>query len=290
LACLTLFIYLNFKEMTIKYSSILLLSVIITLNSCKKEETTTPDEKGSFNIEFENQVNDAALVLGNKDYINANGDHFTIDVLKYYVSNITLTKADGSSYKIPENYLLIDAEKPSSLINSLKDIPVGDYTKISFVIGVDKERNLAGAQTGALDPAQGMFWTWNSGYIFVKMEGTSPQSTAADKSLTFHIGGIVDPNNTIRTFSTDFTTGNPLRIRTDKKPQLHFKVNVASLFTGKENISFANLNLTMGGANSVRIADNYVNGFSNWIISIINREKAKSLPVAQLERSDFIRL
>jgi hypothetical protein len=247
--------------MALKNTFMLIFAAIaISFTSCKKEKITEIDEKGNFVIEFDNVVNDVSLVLDSKDYVNASGETFKVSAFKYYVSNISLTKSDGSVYKVPECYILVDAAKASTLLNELKDVPVGDYTSISFIIGVDKERNLAGAQTGALDPAQGMFWTWNSGYIFVKMEGTSPQSTAADKSLTFHIGGIVDPNNTIRTFSTDFTTGNPLRIRTDKKPQLHFKVNVASLFTGKENISFANLNLTMGGANSVRIADNYVNG------------------------------
>ncbi len=240
----------------------MVLCTLLTLafTSCKKEEVINSNEKGSFTIEFENKVNGVPLVLNTQNYQNSNGESFNISTFKYYVSNIRLTKADGSFYTIPESYFLIDAAKLSSLLNNIKDIPAGDYTKISFIIGVDKERNLAGAQTGALDPTLGMFWTWNSGYIFVKLEGTSPQSTSTDKSLTFHIGGIVDPNNTIRTFSTDFSTGNPLRIRGDKNPQVHFSANAGSLFTGKQNISFTNLNFTMGGANAVIIANNYANG------------------------------
>lgn len=249
---------MNIKNISIAFA--VLFTLVFT--SCKKDDNTnTPtDEKGAFTLEFENVVNSNPLVLETQNYTNANGDSFNVSVFKYYVSNIKLTKADGSVYSAPESYILVDAAKPASLLNSLNNIPAGDYTKISFIIGVDKDRNLAGAQTGALDPALGMFWTWNSGYIFVKFEGTSPQSTAANKSLTFHIGGIVDPNNTIRTFSTSFSAGNPLRIRADKKPQLHFKVNVASMFTGKQNIKFNTLNFTMGGANSVIVADNYVDG------------------------------
>lgn len=251
----------NFKKMTIKHISILLISTIaISLVSCKKDSVPTNDEKGALTLEFDHIVNSEPLVLETKDYQNANGDSFKVTVFKYYISNITLTKADGSSYKVPESYYLIDASKPSSFLNNVNDIPAGDYTNISFIIGVDKERNLAGAQTGALDPTLGMFWTWNSGYIFVKMEGSSPQSTAANHTLTFHIGGIIDPNNTIRTYSKDFVSGNPLRIRADKKPQLHFKVNVASLFTGIENTDFSTLNFTMGGANSVKVANNYATG------------------------------
>jgi len=246
--------------MNIRNIAMAMLCLTFLFTACKKDKEVTPEEKGSFNVEFENQVDGEALVLDTKTYTNANGDQYNINTFKYYVSNVTLTKADGGTYVVPESYYLVDASKASSSLVTVSDVPAGDYTKISFLIGVDKERNTSGAQTGALDPALGMFWTWNSGYIFLKLEGTSPQSTAANNKLTFHIGGFTEPNNTIRTFTANINTANPLRIREDKRPQLHFKVNVASLFKGKQNISFANLNTTMGGANSVIVADNYENG------------------------------
>ncbi|PWS28975.1 hypothetical protein DHW03_03840 [Pedobacter yonginense] len=238
-----------------------LLCPLIFLTSCKKnDDTVTPDTKSTFTMEFENQVNGAPLVLNTTSYKNAKGEDFKINIFKYYVSNIKLSKADGTVYLIPESYFLIDAAKSDSQEITLKDIPTGDYTRVEYTIGVDYARNFAGAQTGALDPTNGMFWTWNSGYIFVKFEGTSPQSTAANNALTFHIGGVLDPNNTIRTFATDINAANPLRIRTDKKPDMHFIVNAAALFTGKADVSFSKLNFTMGGENSVLVANNYANG------------------------------
>ncbi|RBQ07682.1 MbnP family protein [Pedobacter miscanthi] len=238
-----------------------LVCPIILLSSCKKStEEVTPDAKSTFSIEFENQVNGSPLVLNTTTYKNAKGEDFKINIFKYYVSNIKLSKADGTTYLIPESYFLIDASKAESTNITLKDVPTGDYTKIEYTIGVDYARNFAGAQTGALDPINGMFWTWNSGYIFVKLEGTSPQSTDTGNKLTFHIGGVTDPNNTIRTFATEINSANPLRVRTDGKPNMHFIVNAAALFTGKTDISFASLNFTMGGANSVIVANNYTNG------------------------------
>lgn len=247
--------------MKFSYYLLACLCPIILFSSCKKSnDEISPDTKSSFTIEFENQVSGSPLVLNTATYKNANGDDFKINVFKYYVSNIKLSKADGSSYAIPESYFLIDASKSESTHITLNDVPAGDYTKIEYTIGVDYARNFAGAQTGALDPINGMFWTWNSGYIFVKLEGTSPQSKAANNLLTFHIGGVVDPNNTIRTFATDINAANPLRVRADGKPNMHFIVNAAALFTGKTNINFGTLNFTMGGANSVLVADNYANG------------------------------
>ncbi|WP_443939111.1 MbnP family protein [Pedobacter sp. MW01-1-1] len=243
------------------YSYILaILCPIILFSACKKDVEIATESKGAFNLQFENLVNGNPLVLNTTIYKNAKGEDFTIRTFKYYISNIKLSKADGSSYLIPESYFLVDASKEESSLITLKDIPAADYTKIEYTIGVDYARNFAGAQTGALDPINGMFWTWNSGYIFVKLEGTSPVSVAAANALTFHIGGVLDPNNTIRTFSAEINSSNPLRIREDKKPQMHIMVNAAAMFTGKTDISFATLNFTMGGANSVIVADNYAKG------------------------------
>lgn len=238
-----------------------LLCPIILLSSCKKnEEETATNTESSFTLEFEHQVSGVALNLNTTTYKNAKGEDFKINVFKYYVSNVKLSKADGTTYLVPESYFLIDESKPSSKLITINNVPTGDYTKIEYTIGVDYARNFAGAQTGALDPVNGMFWTWNSGYIFVKLEGTSPQSKAQNNALTFHIGGVLDPNNTIRTYATEINSANPLRIRMDSKPDMHFIVNAASLFTGTTDVSFATLNFTMGGANSVIVADNYAKG------------------------------
>ena len=55
--------------------------------------------------------------------------------------------------------------------------------------------------TGCLDPgaeASDMYWTWNSGYIFLKMEGkyddrTDTISTASN--YFYHIGGFGNLNS-----------------------------------------------------------------------------------------------
>ena len=231
---------------------------VSTLSACKKNEVEATGS-GKLNFEFENVVNNSALVLNSQNYTNALGESFNVSAFKYYVSNIELTKADGSLYKVPENYFLIDQSVASSLKYEIADVPAGDYTNISFTIGVDSARNFSGAQTNTLAPENGMFWTWNSGYIFVKMEGSSPASSRVDKKLLFHIGGAKSPTNTIRKTSIALNP-NVLRVRTDKAPEIHLKVNVASMFTGTQNVSFGQYNFMHGGIPAVLIADNYASG------------------------------
>ncbi|PSR52561.1 hypothetical protein AHMF7605_02975 [Adhaeribacter arboris] len=243
-----------------KYTaSVALAFISLCTPSCKEDPDTTPALPGQVTLEFDNVVGDAALSLDDQEYTNANGDKFKVSMFKYYISNLIFKKADGTEYKQPESYYLIDESTPNSKLVTIKDIPAGEYTGLTFTIGVDSVRNVSGAQTGALDTANGMFWTWKSGYVFVKLEGTSPQSQ--NGGLVFHIGGFQKPNNTIRTVSPSLN-GNKLLVEGGKNPEVHMKVNVLKMFQGVNTIKFAELATTMGGENSVKVADNYVNMFT----------------------------
>lgn len=74
----------------------------------------------------------------------------------------------------------------------------------------------------------------------------------------FHIGGAQDPNNTVRTFTQKFS--KTLKIADGQKPEIELEANAAALFKGKTNVDFSKLNFTMGGPNSVIVADNYTDG------------------------------
>ncbi|OUJ72418.1 MbnP family protein [Hymenobacter crusticola] len=226
----------------------------ITFTSCDKDDTTPADSVGGVDIEFDNVVGNSPLALNTGNYTTAAGDQFTVTTFNYYISNIRLTKADGTAYVQPDSYYLVSQADDASKHLSLKDVPVGDYTGITFTIGVDSTRNVSGAQTGALDPSNNMFWTWNSGYIFMKLEGTSPQASRG--GLLFHIGGFQHPYNTIRTISPSFN-GTTLMVRTDHSPEIHMQADVLKMFASPNQIRFANLSNSMGGATSVQVADNY---------------------------------
>ena len=75
-------------------------------------------------------------------------------------------------------YFLID-ESDADTHEPVLSVPEGEYKTLSFILGVDSLRNTmdVSQRTGVLDvsgAATDMYWSWNSGYIFFKMEGTSP--------------------------------------------------------------------------------------------------------------------
>lgn len=134
-------------------------------------------------IKFEHIANGKKIVLNDSTYTNTFGEKYTVSKLKYYVSNILFT-TKGLRETNKETYL-IDAFKNDSIIKYDQRKIVG----ISFTIGVDSVLNCSGAQSGALDPLNDMFWTWNNGYVFFKLEGTSTSSTADRNRIEQHIGG-----------------------------------------------------------------------------------------------------
>lgn len=231
--------------------------VALALTGCKKDEPA-PNQTGTVSLAFEQTVGAAPLTLSTQTYATPSGDQFIVTTFRQYISNVKFNKADGTSYAVPDSYYLVDADVSSSKEVAITDVPVGDYTGITFTIGVDSVHNVSGAQKGALDPSKGMFWTWNSGYVYTKLEGYSAQSPSG--GLVFHIGGFKSPNNTIRTVSPAFPAGTKLLVRNDHSPEIHFNVDVMKMFTGPNTIRFATLSNTMGGPTSVPVANNYAAG------------------------------
>ena len=201
---------------------------------------------------------------GGTFYINSTGESFNVTRLKYYISKVQFYKVDALVYEMPESYFLVDESNQATTKLEIPNVPGGGYTSVRFSIGVDSTRNVSGAQTGALDPANGMFWTWSSGYIFFKLEGKSPASSQVDSSYIYHIGGFKNANNTnaIREIEIDFL-GDSLIVDGAREAEIHVLADVLKIFSTPNTLSIAVLNTQMGqGGNALLIADNYKQMFS----------------------------
>ncbi|MCX8524096.1 hypothetical protein OF897_09175 [Chryseobacterium formosus] len=124
-------------------------------------------------------------------------DVISISKLKFYVSDICFKKSGKTIYKNQEKSFLIDLENKLE-INFDKNISE-DFDEIQFIIGIDSLTNVSGAMGGDLDPVNGMYWSWQSGYINFKVEGTSKKSTFPHKYFQFHVGGYLQPFSALQT-------------------------------------------------------------------------------------------
>lgn len=246
---------------SIKNICLLVCGIILLSSSCKKDPDETPVEPtpttGSLTFEFDNMVGTEELVLNDSFYVNQNLDTFNVTTFKYYISNIKLYKSNGDSYSVPESYYLIDESNASSKTFTLSGIPNDTYTSLEFMIGVDSTRNVSGVQSGALDPGNNMFWSWSSGYIMVRFEGTSPQSTATANGVLYHIGGFSGANNVLKTITPNLN-GNSITISSSDTPKIHLKTDLLEMFKSPTTMNFNTTSgIHMPGAMANTVADNY---------------------------------
>jgi hypothetical protein len=119
---------------------------------------------------------------------------FTVSDFRYYISNVKAIRDDGVVQNMKNTVLLIDPGKREYDPGSL---PTGTYKAIRFVVGLDSLTNhsdptvfAAGTPLSIQTPS--MHWDWNSGYLFMKLEGkvdTSQKATGApDCPFFYHLG------------------------------------------------------------------------------------------------------
>lgn len=132
-------------------------------------------------------------IENNKMYIFNETDWIEFSELKIYFSNYSLSKSNGGI--ILKLVDLIDNENAESKV-ILDSININFFEDLTFQFGLDSIINTSGILYGDLDPINGMYWAWNSGYIHLKMVGKSSLVPTTKNEFEFHLGGYRKPNET----------------------------------------------------------------------------------------------
>jgi len=196
------------------------------------------------------------LVYGTT-YTNFENEQFRVSLFRYYLTNIVLTGSGTTpDFVQPESYYLVDHGSANATYQiKLDSVPKGTYKGVMFLIGVDSLRNVSGAQTGALDPGNGMFWTWSSGYIQFKLEGT--KLSGGSGNYAYHIGGFKGAFSTVKANSLLFT-GTTLQLVGGTTKNINLETDVQEVFNNPVVWSIlSNPNISTAGATARSFADNY---------------------------------
>lgn len=159
-------------------------------------------EKDSVTIQVNLRYKNQPLQL-NQAYISKT-DTSTISVLKFYLSSFEIQYKDGTSSFEKNSYHLVDASDIKSQQIRLSTQVSKEISTIKFNIGVDSTASVSGALAGDLDPSNGMYWAWQSGYINFKLEGTSNRCPTRKNKFQFHLGGYVAPLYAMREVELPF--------------------------------------------------------------------------------------
>ncbi|HTL07828.1 MAG TPA: MbnP family protein [Chitinophagaceae bacterium] len=166
-------------------------------------------------LQFSHRVGNKPLQLFDEVYTNRFNEPFTVTKFRYYISPISITNAEHRKIILPHRYYLInEADSSSKRI----ELPYkGTIEAITLLLGVDSLQNVNGVHSGSLDPVNGMYWTWNSGYVFAKLEGQSDSSHAPAHGFTWDVGGFRKKENALRLIQLELppSAANTITIKAD---------------------------------------------------------------------------
>lgn len=222
------------------YRIVFSLFLMTFLFSCSSEEDSVSGT-GKLNLEFDQVFGGADLILRTQTNAMSNGEVLKINDLKYIVSNIRLTKADGTVFTYPksDSYFLIDESNAQTHIVNLDNIPAGDYVSVTFGIGVDQEQfNLGASGQGnflAVAEASSMLWSWSAGYKFLVFEGTfTTPSVTESETFMVHTGRTGIAYNYTE---TTLTLPETATVRKALTPQVHIFADAKRILEGQNVIS-----------------------------------------------------
>ena len=169
-----------------------IIALIVLGTACKTEQTEDPTSSISIQPKAYWQGNPFEIGETYQDIL----DHYVrVGTFNVYIAKIYLTNTDGEDVLISP----IELTKFPDPQDITSDIPAGDYDKIRFGIGVPEEWNKDSDPTqyandhplSAIGGAS-MFWSWNTGYIFIKFDGHTDLTGNDPENLTdpfaFHCG------------------------------------------------------------------------------------------------------
>jgi hypothetical protein len=194
-----------------------------------------------FVLNFTPVFDGTEIHFNSSDYI-INKDTIRFDVMRFYISSVSFYQNEKKVFSELNSFHLIDAENN---LKTIIDIPANlSFDQIKFNLGIDSITNNSGAMGGDLDPTKGMYWTWQSGYINFKLEGTTSLNSDRNHPFEFHLGGYAFPNNSLRQVSLYTTNKNIIDVSINLKKftaQIDFSKSNHVMSPGKDAMKLSSI-------------------------------------------------
>lgn len=229
-------------------------------------------------LDVEALVGTSPFVAG-QTFTLPDGRAASLATARLYLSDLTLLHSDGRevllttdpvtvqaraedgtdvSHAVTERYVLVKADEGRAPV-AVGTIPAGAYTGMRFTLGVngmDNRINITDLPEGHPLSYTEMFWSWNSGYIFARLDGqlditgdgvpdptVGAPGSADSGQWRLHVGQT--PNARTVTLNTAF------EIEGGERQDLHLQVDLARLVQGIDYGVPANRFCMTGGCQPV---------------------------------------
>ncbi len=166
---------------------IYLFPAIIMFTSCMNEKGDVSNTV-MFNLAINHKVDGQALQYNMFNYTNQAGNPYEVTTLRYYLSNFVFHNADGTDYT-DEGIYYVDANDATTNTIHIPEMPMGNYTGVSFVIGLNPAQNITNGLPN-VTVNNNMAWPdhMGGGYHFMKFEGHFTNNTGTEDGFAIHMG------------------------------------------------------------------------------------------------------
>lgn len=175
----------------------ILIVAAASLSSCGKDDSKPePVQQIKSHLRIKHQVDGEAVVYDTIRYSNAFGNAYSIETVRYFISNVEFVKANSEVVAIAESIYIDPRTEGSDLKEFTTTLPNATYTEMRFTFGLDSAMN----QTGAFPnfPEAAMEWPMmmGGGYHYMKLEGKYAEGDSYNH-FNFHTGPL---NNNLNYF------------------------------------------------------------------------------------------
>ena len=164
-------------------------------------------------VQFEPRLHGKHVPIGDFNGAGIGSDSLHITSLRFYISEFMIMQDGYAAVNVTKRAHLVDALDPEKTTLKLGFPSLSGASSLCFTLGLDSTMNTSGISRGDLDPVEGMYWTWQSGFIHFKIEGKCNLPAAGETAFEYHLGG----------YRTPYATSARLCFRTEK-PRREWKI------------------------------------------------------------------
>ena len=217
-----------------KWTFVGCLLIIVGLGACHSSETVAPTPTGTLYLHLHTNVDTNEIDDYKTIYPDGNGHRVFLTLAQLYVSGVKAIKADGSTIALDSAIILKTKEFEQFRVQQL---PAGDYTSVSFLIGLNATNNQANPAnypaTSALSVQQPSMWfgSTSQGYMFVNLQG-GVDTTRAQNAPSTQFQPFSYQLGTAGELTTITMPAKKFTISPGQGQEVHITIDYAKLLQG----------------------------------------------------------
>ena len=177
------------------------MTIPLVFTSCKTEEGCTDFAATNYNadaekddgsckynlsLRFTHTIDGNDVQINEMIYSNTAGQNYSVQTLRYLISDITLNTVNGSSVLLDEVHFITISDT-STFNLDIQDLNNANYTSISFTMGLDSLKNITNLHLNeSFFPSFAWPEFMGGGYHYMQLEG---DYTTAFQGYATHTGG-----------------------------------------------------------------------------------------------------